>query len=437
MKESRFNHYTIHKGSKLAFNAISCALAITDETYERLMTQIRDIHSTEDVPNDLKECFNAAKQGKFIVEDDCDELLVLETKRNVDKYDLSKLNLTIAPTLSCNFKCKYCYETPQSGVMTEETQRHLIQFIEQQSNKIKNLHITWYGGEPLLAKEIIFSLSNEIISLCEQKDIRYSATMVSNGYLLNEETIQRLAELEVKTIQITLDGPRDVHNSRRVCKSSTNSFDTIIKNINCLLKDGRIMPSLRINVDKTNSNTIEELLSYLSTNLINHKIKIHLGKVEAHTETCKSIASNCFNNEGFAELVLNYSDQISKYGFDDENRIPYPRIRLNYCSAEILNSFVVDPNGYLYKCWNEVGDVDIAVGNIINGASEIFNTKNALRISHNPIKEEKCKDCKVLSLCMGGCPQTNEYKKTSHTCDQIKYMLQGIMEKYLEANNNY
>ncbi|MBQ0029558.1 MAG: SPASM domain-containing protein [Bacteroidales bacterium] len=432
MKESYYNHTLIHNGTNLMFNSRSGALAVTDESYTHLLEILGDIHDITEVPDNLQDCFNAAKRGIFIVKDDCDELQEIEVRRNVAKYDLTRLDLTIAPTLACNFKCKYCYETPQSGVMTEGIQYSLLKFIEEQASRIKYLHVTWYGGEPLLAKDVIKRLSDAIISLCNQYDIQYYASIVSNGYLLDEDTISLLECVSVKQIQITLDGPRDTHNSRRICKTTTNSFDTIINNINLLLKNDKIQPSIRINVDKSNSDTVEDLISYLSSNLINHKIKIYLGKIEAHTDACKSIVSECYNSEDFADIVLNYGDLLSKYGFNESNKIPYPRTRLNYCPAEVLNAFVIDPKGYMYKCWNEVGDIQVSVGNINNGFSEILNSKNAAYVNRSVLNDLECRECKVLPLCMGGCPQSNKHTNVGHSCDQVKYMIQGVMKKYLE-----
>jgi len=60
--------------------------------------------------------------------------------------------------------------------MSEEVQNSLI---ESRIKTIANLGITWYGREPLLA------FSDRIIKLCDDNNVNYSASVITNGYLLN------------------------------------------------------------------------------------------------------------------------------------------------------------------------------------------------------------------------------------------------------------
>ena len=71
------------------------------------------------------------KSSGCLVEDDVDELERLEFYRNLEKYDITSLGLTIAPTLDCNFRCKYCFETHPKGKMSPETQTALINFVDK------------------------------------------------------------------------------------------------------------------------------------------------------------------------------------------------------------------------------------------------------------------------------------------------------------------
>ena len=77
--------------------------------------------------------------------------------------------------------------------------------------------------------------------------------MISNGSLLNDTIINDLIKYHVKGIQITLDGPPEVHDSRRVSKNGVFQFNKIIENINKLLQTKKIDVVIRINVDKNNT----------------------------------------------------------------------------------------------------------------------------------------------------------------------------------------
>ena len=123
--------------------------------------------------------------------------------------------LTIALTRACNFNCVYCYEHDRKPIyMSDEVARDLIDFIKR-FPALARLSITWYGGEPLLCFDRICSLTDKIKEL----DIAFTAMLVTNGYLLNEETSSKLTDLKIETVQVTVDGREPIHNKRRPLKS--------------------------------------------------------------------------------------------------------------------------------------------------------------------------------------------------------------------------
>lgn len=97
-----------------------------------------------------------------------------------------------------------------------------------------------------------------------------------------------------------------------------------------------------------------------------------------------------------------------------------------------MNSFVVDPDGYLYKCWNEVGNIKSAVGNIKEDSFDITGYKNGGWLKRNPLNAAKCKDCTILPVCMGGCPYNDVALKQENVCDLIKYNVKNVMLTYYE-----
>ena len=110
--------------------------------------------------------------------------------------------MTIAPTRECNFACPYCYEPDRDVVyMSDKTEKNIISFMKR-FPKVDRIIITWYGGEPLLAFDRILSMNTKIADL----KIPYESIIITNGYLLNQEVIDRLEELKTGRIQITLDG---------------------------------------------------------------------------------------------------------------------------------------------------------------------------------------------------------------------------------------
>ena len=67
------------------------------------------------------------------------------------------------------------------------------------------------------------------------------------------------------------------------------------------------------------------------------------------------------------------------------------------------NSFLIGPEGEIYKCWNDVGHEDRIVGNIFQ--SELINPVRMYRYlcESSIFADAKCKDCNVFPICDGGC----------------------------------
>ena len=107
----------------------------------------------------------------------------------------------------------------------------------------------------------------------------------------------------------------------------------------------------------------------------------------------------------------------------------YPQVRFNYCCADYINSFVIDNEGYLYKCWNHVGRKHTSCGNLLSGESQFFNKNHLKWILRNPAKSEKCKDCKYLPICAGGCPD-RMLEENEAICDTVKFNLDKVLQYY-------
>jgi len=432
MKQSQFNIFIdTQTGKKLAFNSLTGGLAIVDDNFFSILNNINSIQY-DDLSSGEKEIYDNASIGRFIIEDDFDELLDIQTKRQFQKYNTNSLGLTIAPTLNCNFKCIYCYENEAGnhGVMSDYIQMNILGFIKRFAN-IKKLSINWYGGEPLLAKKEIYNLSKMFIEYCKDNNIEYDAFMITNGSLITDTDINDFIKYKIKNIQVTIDGIPEIHNKRRMGKNIQDTFSVIINNINKLLScEEDINIILRINIDKANTIQLEQLFDVLSKKLISKKVKIDLGRVEACTETCKSIESNCYKNSEYADIYLNTYKYIQKYGFLENSPLKYPEAKYNFCCTDYANSFVLDFEGNLYKCWNSIGNKKESIGNIEN--MDITNHRHGQWLLWDPLKHTKCKECDILPLCMGGCPYYPILDKTEPICDAYKYNLKDFLLYHYE-----
>jgi uncharacterized protein len=178
-----------------------------------------------------------------------------------------RLELTVLPTEHCNFRCTYCYEDFALGRMSRETIDALKKFILHRAPELTELQIRWFGGEPLIAFDIIEEISTyitQLIPLYPQLQLQGSVT--TNGWLLDIEHATRLAALHVNSFQITLDGPQIQHDSTRLLANNRGSYEGIHKNLRALKASNLpINIELRLHLTPDNLPVIEDYADFLAT----------------------------------------------------------------------------------------------------------------------------------------------------------------------------
>lgn len=418
-KLSKYTSYKAYGDNIVLFNSISSALLELDKTYS---DKFKNFITTGELDIEFKE--NLLK-GKFICNSDLDETNLLNHAYNKVRYKNTSLSLTIAPTLTCNFKCPYCYEEGfRENTMTESTQNNLLEFIEDYLKLgVKHLSIVWYGGEPLLKLNIIENLTYRIFELLKTYNATYDASMVSNGYLLTKDVALKLNKLKINSVQITLDGPKEVHDTRRMLVNNKGSFETIIKNITEIAD--LIYVIIRINIDKTNISSVDDILNELIKHSLQKKVKIYPAKIDSINNT--DLTFNCIETKDFSEFGIEFFKKALNYGFKS---FSLPNCRFNVCGACTDNAYVVDPQGYLFKCWNTIGRENYRIGHINKKRHSKISCNNNLLIfmNYTPFNED-CKKCDVLPLCMGGCPY-HKIKTNHNNCLEYKYNLEKILDLY-------
>ena len=223
MKESKYNFIIEGKdGNTLFYNTRMGSLAVVEphkkQQYDLFIRDEAELDN--DFLSQLKYC-------GFLVEDGFDEKLDIKMRLLSSRYDTSVLSLTITPTMACNFRCVYCFENGHygHGKMSISVQDKIIELVEKEVCHIEKLVITWYGGEPLLAMDVIELLTPRLKKICDNHNVDYSASMVTNGYLLNTDMCEKLDRCHIEDVQITLDGDCNTHNKRRPLADGSGSYE--------------------------------------------------------------------------------------------------------------------------------------------------------------------------------------------------------------------
>lgn len=409
MKASRFN--VVHEvGDKTyIYNTNSAGVLSLNPEYAAAFSELTE---TGHCPKE--DLLAELKRGAMAVPEEIDELEALRARSLMDRFHTQSLNLTIAPTLECNFACTYCYEEGyRHNTMTDEVEQAVVAFVKRYIPAIKALSIAWYGGEPLLGMNRIEAFTQAFREMLGDQ-MQYHAAMVTNGYLLNEQTARKLVELGVGSVQVTLDGPADVHDRRRMLRGGQGTFHRILANVAAAQE---ILPGMviRVNVDRSNLAGLDQLLDEFEQAGIKGKVPFYLAPVDNINDTCGSLAESCLGMAEFSDEEVAFYKRAMARGF---RNVSLPPANPGICGAVSANSFVIDPKGDLYKCWDTVGMESEKVGSVFQGPK--LCRKHTEWLLYEPLSDAKCLDCSVAPICLGGCPYQS-IKSGEHKCMAMRY----------------
>ncbi len=430
MKYSKYNKlFTTNDNIHLLYNSISNSFAELDsETYKNLNKLKENKIDLKELDEDLKKILI---ESKILVENDYDEYYEIKLNALNQRFNKNALNLTIAPTMDCNFRCTYCFEENKPvGNMDNVTEDNLISFIEKSSEK-KIVFISWFGGEPLIAFDRIISITNKLV----EKGFKISSDIITNGFLLEPKIADLLKENFINNLQITIDGNEDTHNKRRFLIDGGKTFEVIINNIKYLTeKHPEIGIHIRVNIDKNNYKEFNEINNYFTENFKNKKIGVYPGYV-VDNNACTS-SHNCnFDRHAKVEFL---KEQFYSNGIKQLEFFPYGGYR--ECMVRNTSSYVIDYEGYLYKCWNDIGIIDQSIGNI-NKKGFVNNTiLTRYLTAADPFEDPKCINCFYLPNCGGGCPYRRLKEKYNEAkidyCSLHKGNIEDLLEIHYKIKKN-
>lgn len=302
--------------------------------------------------------------------------------------------------LDCNLACPYCFEegVREGRYMSAETADLLVDMLKRDHlSQGREVSLDFYGGEPLLSRDLIISISQRLAKSAAEKGLSYSFSLVTNGTLLTRPLVEELKGLGLKGAKVTLDGPREVHDlSRPFASGKGSSFDVIVRNI----REVWDLIDLQLGGNYTRENypefprLLDELLQVGITPEKLRTVQFNqvIGRVGAPGVPDYSSACNCTDEEWIHEATLYLREETLRRGF------PVPKPGPAGCMVEFDNDLVINIDGAIYKCPAFVGREGFAVGDLQSG---VVNDGAA----YNPAvwKKPECLECAYLPQCYGGC----------------------------------
>jgi len=408
----------------LLFAGFSGRLVEVPRPYRQAAYELLDAPDTAETPNHtlLQKMFR--EQG-LLIPKAFDELEYLKQQHEQAKFVPTEvLSLTICPTLNCNFRCTYCYQRHPAGVMGQEIEDRIINYVRHYPPLLKQLFITWFGGEALLQLPVIERLTDRFMALPAE----YSASIITNGSLLSSNVSRQLVQLRVTWAQITLDGPRKVHDSRRPAAGHQPTFDKILSNI--AEADPGLAITIRVNVDHNNHHTLPAMFDQLDAAGLLGRVTVYFAPVFPYTEVCADVTKHCITDECWAGVESALQLMALSRGYAAPG---LPRARRNVCLADRASAMVIVPSGLIFKCWNDVTDPSQAIFDLARGERTPPMEENLWQwLSWSPFNFPDCEACALLPLCMGGCPHVS-IRRGKGACKELKHNLkEAILLHYLD-----
>jgi radical SAM protein with 4Fe4S-binding SPASM domain len=306
-------------------------------------------------------------------------------------------------TSGCNQRCIFCYNVwkglcskQNSIVLSKEEQLKVIDKIIE--NEI--FDIIFSGGEPLLIRWL-----EELIKKCS--NAKMQTTIITNAVLMTKKRAESLKKAGLDDLQISIHNSNPKINDKLTGLSG--SFEKTIQGIKNALE---IFGSENINVNMValpeTYNSVYEMAKTLHSIGIS-SFSIGTPSVTGEMKDNKQLVIN-------KEMFLSIYNQLKKAKEDFGIHVSFtggfpiclfPEINEetvkmigNYCDAG-LNQIIIGPNGELRPCVC-LGE---NLGNILtDNLKEIWSTnKFLLDIRAMKFVPNKCKKCKYVSICRGGC----------------------------------
>jgi uncharacterized protein len=405
MRPSKFNVVIPNfpqREEYLLFNTFSDSRIVINEQLKSLMDRA---HNPTALTEEEQRNLETLRTLGVMVDDGVDEDRDLEYWFQRLKFDSTTLDLTVLTTSACNLGCTYCFEDGINlkGFMKEETCMRLTNWAAWKLDEVRPriLHLTLFGGEPLLNPDAALFLSRSLHKLAGDRGIEQQISIITNGVLLTEKIINELAPLGLKRIKVTLDGDESAHDSKRRYKNGKGSFQVIMKNL--LDIKGKAPISIGGNFDDTTKDSIPRLLDQLLAlgftpddimDITFKPILAPTNKLPVLNNGMDSGHSCTFSDMKVSDIVW-LRDEVEKRGFKTKDGIA-----IGPCCATREHTYTIDPWGKVYKCPALVGREKYITGDVneIQG-----NYQNTRFMTVDLWRDSFCQPCAYRPICGGGC----------------------------------
>lgn len=321
-------------------------------------------------------------------------------------------------TNRCNLHCKHCYIDTTSAIPSlDDLKGYFIKYENLPRKFNGRINVALTGGEPLVHPDW-----DQLVEFLQEHPLVDQIGIFSNGVLIDDQVAQRIRELRVDGVQISLDGgDKKTHDLIR----GEESFTQTMQGINNL-KNQNIPITTHFTLHRLNQDSFPELIELclelgISNILVSKLIPIGTGA---------ALKKEVISPKEWYYFYKQYSPLNDKYAGKLEiefDRVVAHRNDSNSAGCVLggpSTSLLVD--GSVMVCRR----LPIVVGNL-NQEEMLdiwFKKKEVWELRDRKQLKGYCKDCELVKNC-GGC-RANAYAMTGDVFAEDPYCLQYLEKEY-------
>ena len=434
---SRFNARTVGEDGRLIlWNTLTGTISsFAPKDRERVLERL----APAGVSAPLDQTGEYLSNRGFLVREQMDELGLFRYRFAQQHWRSDVMQFILLASEDCNFRCVYCYEKFERGTMAPEVREGLRRLLLSRAPQLKELSVSWFGGEPLYGWEAIEELEPFFNDVAGHHDIAFSQHMTTNGYLLTEERATRLLEWGCRQYQITLDGLAEQHDCKRVGRDGSPTYATILDNLRSLRdrRDERFRVDIRVNFDRDNFPVLGSFLEALSEDFGgDQRFSMRFRAVGKWGGARDDELSTCGIDEK-KKFLRELQSRTADLGLRQEGGIRAIAAQgSQVCYAARPYNFIVGATGKLLKCTIALYDLpENVVGQLHpDGRIELDQELMSRWVNPHWETDSLCQSCYVLPGCQGAtCPLTRVQHGT-RTCASVKANLKHEMRFTLKES---
>ncbi|MFP7298878.1 anaerobic sulfatase maturase [Neobacillus niacini] len=346
---------------------------------------------------------------------------------------------------ACNLACDYCYYSRcggKPGKINRIDDGVLEKFIkEYMAISNGSAKFAWQGGEPLLAGLDFFEKVVELQAKYAPPHTMISNSLQTNGTLLNDEIAQFLKKYNF-LVGVSLDGPKEINDARRITGSGSGSFDRVMHGIDYLRKHEVDFNILTV-IHENNVNKAKELMEFYQREKFTFVQFIPCMDFRAQETDAKGEylitpeEYGAFLCEAF-DIWYNDGNPITSVRFFDNMLNVYVHREAELCvhRKSCPKTLILEQNGDAYPCDFFIND-QYKIGNVgTDSLVDILNSpvyEDFLKLKPNLPKQ--CQSCQYIDLCHGGCPRNRTWSfGENETLVDVDYFCQSYKQIYAYAH---